>query len=118
MGENEKQSSGSKGESPEIDRSFAPSDVELGTDAEPEIPQSVGQKRKRKFIIIGVVVLIVLLVGGVSYWLYSRQYESTDDAFIDADITQVSPKVAAYVAKVYVDGNQYVHKGDLLVELN
>jgi len=61
---------------------------------------------------------VVLIFGGVSYWLYSRQYESTDDAFIDADITQVSPKVSAYVSKVYVDGNQYVHKGDLLVELN
>ncbi|MFL6374160.1 MAG: efflux RND transporter periplasmic adaptor subunit [Pyrinomonadaceae bacterium] len=92
--------------------------MELDTDAEPEIPATVGQRRKRKFIIIGAVVLIILVIGGVSYWLYSRQYESTDDAFVDADITQVSPKVSAYVQKVHVDGNQYVHKGDLLVELN
>jgi membrane fusion protein (multidrug efflux system) len=118
MGENEKQASGGKGDVPEIDRSFAPSDVELGTDAEPAIPPSVGQKRKRKLIIIAAIALIVLIIGGISYWLYSRQFESTDDAFVDADITQVSPKVSAYVAKVYVDGNQRVKKGDLLVELN
>ena len=118
MGENEKRSEQNTDASPEIERSLAPSHVELGTDAEPEIPASVGQKRKRKFIIIGAVVLIVLVVGGVAYWLYSRQFESTDDAFVDADITQVSPKVSAYVAKVYVDGNQRVKKGDLLVELN
>jgi membrane fusion protein (multidrug efflux system) len=31
---------------------------------------------------------------------------------------QISPKVTAYVAKVYVKGNQPVHKGDLLVELD
>src|SRR4051794_19111050 len=118
MGENEKQSASNTDKTPEIERSFAPSDVELDTDAEPEIPPSVGEKRKRKFIIIGAVVLLALIIGGVAYWLYSRQYESTDDAFIDADITQVSPKVSAYVQKVYVEGNQYVHKGDLLVELN
>jgi membrane fusion protein (multidrug efflux system) len=118
MGENEKQSSEARAEERDVHGSFAPSDIELGTDAEPEIPATVGQRRKRKFIIIGAVVLVVLIIGGVSYWLYSRQFESTDDAFIDADITQVSPKVAAYVQKVYVEGNQYVHKGDLLVELN
>ena len=27
---------------------------------------------------------MVLIIGGVSYWLYARQFESTDDAFIDA----------------------------------
>lgn len=118
MGENEKRSGSDTDAAPDIERSFAPSDVELDTDAEPEIPATVGQRRKRKFIIIGAIVLIVLVIGGVSYWLYSRQYESTDDASIDADITQVSPKVSAYVQKVYVEGNQYVHKGDLLVELN
>src|SRR3954447_9531486 len=116
MGENEKKTE--KGETPEIERSFAPSDVEVDTDAEPPVPASVGRSRKRKFLIIGAVSLLVLIIGGVSYWLYSRQYESTDDAFVDADITQVSPKVSAYVQKVYVEGNQYVHKGDLLVELN
>lgn len=57
-------------------------------------------------------------VSGFVYWLYARQYESTDDAFVDGDIVQVSPKIAAYVAKVHVKGNQFVHKGDLLVELD
>src|SRR6478672_4379020 len=115
MGESEKQSSKNRAEERDIHGSFAPSDIEVHTDAEPEIPATVGQRRKRKFIIIGAVVLVVLLISGLAYWLYSRQFESTDDAFIDADITQVSPKVAAYVQKVDVNGNQFVHKGDLLV---
>lgn len=76
-------------------------------------------KKSRKVpIIIGASVLIVAAVVGTIYWLYARQYESTDDAFIDGDVVQVSPKVAAYVAKVYVKSNQQVHKGDLLLELN
>jgi len=76
-------------------------------------------KKKRRFpvAIVGAVALLAI-IGGLVYWLYARQYESTDDAFIEADVVQISPKVSAYVAKVYVKGNQPVHKGDLLVELN
>ena len=81
-----------------------------------EIPQK-SSKRKMPFVIAGAV-LLVAAIGGIAYWLYSRQFETTDDAFIDADIVQVSPKVSAYVSKVYVKSNQYVHKGDLLLELD
>ena len=69
-------------------------------------------------LIIGGAVLLVAAIAGTIYWIYARQYESTDDAFIDGDVVQISPKIAAYVTKVYVDSNQQVHKGDLLVELN
>jgi len=82
---------------------------------EPE-PAAKSGKRRRIFIITAIAVLI-LSVSGLAYWIYARQFESTDDAFVDGDITQVSPRVAAYVKQVLVNGNQFVHKGDLLVEL-
>ncbi len=75
------------------------------------------KKRKKKILYIGGSVLLVAVIAGLGYWIYSRQFESTDDAFIDGDIVQISPRVPAYVKKVYVDSNQFVHKGDLLVEL-
>ena len=87
-----------------------------GTEESSDPP--VGSRRKKKFLIIGSSALLVLIIGGVIYWLYARQYESTDDAFIDGDIVQISPRVSAYVTKVHVSSNQFVHKGDLLVELN
>src|SRR5436190_3817080 len=74
--------------------------------------------RKRRLFLFGGIGLAVVLIGGLIYWLYARQYESTDDAFIDGDIVQVAPKVSAYVTRVSVKANQYVHKGDLLVELD
>ena len=85
----------------------------------PETKAEDEPKKNRKIpLLIGVAVLLIAATAGTIYWLYARQYESTDDAFIDGDVVQISPKVAAYVAKVYVHSNQQVHKGDLLVELN
>ncbi|MEP7211618.1 MAG: efflux RND transporter periplasmic adaptor subunit [Acidobacteriota bacterium] len=74
--------------------------------------------KRRKIFIFGGAAVLVLAIAGTFYWLYARQYESTDDAFIEGDIVQISPKVAAYVKKVDVKSNQFVHKGDLLVELD
>jgi membrane fusion protein (multidrug efflux system) len=55
---------------------------------------------------------------GVSYYLYSLSYESTDDAFVDGHIVAVSPRVAGHVAKVYVTDNQWVKQGELVAELD
>jgi membrane fusion protein, multidrug efflux system len=84
------------------------------TDGEEVEPK---KKRRLPIYIVGGV-LLVAAIGGLIYWLYARQYEATDDAFIDGDVVQISPKISAYVNKVYVKSNQQVHKGDLLVELN
>ena len=70
------------------------------------------------FLIIAGIVLIVLVVGIVILWLILRQYVSTDDAYIDGFVTQVSPRAAAQVQALHVQDNQFVHKGDLLVELD
>ena len=85
---------------------------------EAEIVETAPTKKRRLPIFIVGGVLLIAAISGVIYWLYARQFESTDDAFIEGKIVQVSPKVSAYVAKVYVKENQQVHKGDLLVELD
>ena len=64
------------------------------------------------------VLAAVAIAFGIPYYLYARIHESTDDAFIDAHVVPISPRVAGHVAKVYVEDNQSVHKGDLLVELD
>jgi membrane fusion protein (multidrug efflux system) len=88
----------------------------------PEQPDAEVARRpfykRRWFLIVGAVVLALGAVFGVRYWLYARSHESTDDAFIDGHIIQVSPKVSGYVAKIYVNDNQQVKEGDLIAELD
>jgi membrane fusion protein (multidrug efflux system) len=74
---------------------------------------------KRPAFVIGAVILLVIAVfAGTAYWLYARAHESTDDAFIDGHIVQVSPKVSGYVTRIYVNDNQQVTAGDLIAELD
>jgi len=61
---------------------------------------------------------LAALAVGIHYYLYARAHESTDDAFIDSHTTAISPKVASYVSRVYIDDNWHVKQGDLLVELD
>ena len=74
--------------------------------------------KRRSVLIIAAVVLVLGTIFGLRYWLYSRSHESTDDAFIDGHIIQVSPKASGYVAKIYVTDNQQVKEGDLIAELD
>ena len=84
----------------------------------PAAPAPRRRYRRRIVLAFGVVAAVVLLTFGVRYVLYARAHESTDDAFIDGHIVGVSPKVASYVARVFVDDNTHVKAGDLLVELD
>lgn len=81
------------------------------------VREQKGKRKKKRILFAGGAVLLIAVIAGIGYWVYARQFESTDDAFIDGDIVQISPHVPAYVKKVYVESNQFVHKGDLLVEL-
>lgn len=65
-----------------------------------------------------IAATVILVIAAVIWWLIARQYESTDDAFIDAHIIHIAPQVAGQVTRVYASDNQLVRKGEKLVEIN
>ncbi len=74
---------------------------------------------KRPLLMTAIVVgSLLLIAGGVGYWLHSRHYQWTDDAFIDGHIVQMAAKVAGYVEVLNIDDNQFVHEGDVLFEID
>jgi membrane fusion protein, multidrug efflux system len=81
----------------------------------PEPPENT--KRTLALTILKILVPLVV-IAGVIWWFYDRQFESTDDAFIDGHVVVISPKVSAIVKQVFVDDNTPVKKGDLLVQLD
>ena len=86
--------------------------------SETETTKPVDPATKRRRIIIGVCIGAVLLVGGVAWWLYSRTYESTDDAQVDGHLNPIASRVAGTVQAVYVENEQPVKAGQPLVDLD
>jgi len=72
----------------------------------------------RVLLSVAVVVALAATVFGTRYWLYARVHEDTDDAFIDTHVVMISPKVEGQASRVYVDDNQQVKQGDLLVDID
>ena len=62
------------------------------------------------------IALVVLL----SWWLYARRFESTDDAQIDGHLNAISARISGTVLYINpkVENNQYVEAGTLLLQLD
>ena len=64
------------------------------------------------------LVLLVAAIGGLLWWLHARNFESTDDAFIDAHIVRLAPQTAGRVTAVYVDDNALVEAGHPVIDID
>jgi membrane fusion protein (multidrug efflux system) len=78
----------------------------------------VKPRRKRTATLAGIGIAVVAAVAGGLYYLHIRDYQSTDNAFIQGDVIQVSPRVAGQVLQVYVRDNQHVNRGDPIAEID
>ena len=74
----------------------------------------------RRTLLIGALgaAAIAAAVFGSPWIRFVLSTVSTDDAFVNGHVTSVAPRVHGQVARVLVDDNNRVHKGDLLVELD
>ena len=61
--------------------------------------------------------IIAVIAGDWNTWTSNRTAQETDDAYVRADLTPLSTKVAGLVARVAVSDYQTVKAGDLLVQL-
>src|ERR1044071_6860968 len=87
------------------------------TDADEPKQAKKGFFRNPKYLLAAAVLLVVGLIFGTRYYLHASTHESTDDAFVEGRVIQISPKVTGQVVKVYITDNQQVKKGDLLAEI-
>jgi len=83
------------------------------------MPQATPKKKINRAPIIATLIILSLGLLGGSYWLsYGQYFESTDNAYLQGNITTISPKVSGFIRHSYVNDNQAVKKGELLVEID
>jgi membrane fusion protein, multidrug efflux system len=99
------------------------SDV-VSTKAEPAKAQAPATPPRRwmawavpGIVLLLAIVLLFTITGEWNNWTGRASKQTTDDAYLHADLTPLSTKVSAVVAKVNVSDYQHVKAGDLLVQL-
>jgi membrane fusion protein (multidrug efflux system) len=95
-----------------------PSEARDTEHAEPADKAPVSPERKRLNMLLGATLLTMVVVAGVLYWLHSRHYESTDDAFIDSNQSQIASQIDGRVIELLVADNQHVEKGQSILRID
>jgi len=83
-----------------------------------QTPSPEAPRRARGLKLVAAAVVIAIGLGGFIYWLSGRNWESTNDAQVDGDLVPISARVSGYVGRIYVDDNQDVRAGQMLVHLD
>lgn len=86
-------------------------------DRQEAAPDRSGARRKW-LIRLAIVVAVVAVIYGLWYVLVGRNHVSTDNAYVNAEMAQVTPLISAQATDVRVSDTQPVKKGDVLVILD
>src|SRR5579859_5023507 len=70
--------------------------------------------RKRLILLLLPLFLLAGLYGGWNWWRVWRFQQSTDDAYIQSDVSLISPKIEGYIKDVRVQDNERVNAGQIL----
>ena len=80
-------------------------------------PIKLGNFEITKRHIIGTFVFIIILTVLYIY-AQSLMFQSTDDAYVESHLTQIAPKVSGQVVEVYINDNQKVKDGDVVIKID
>ena len=75
------------------------------------------KRRRLMLLAIAFFVLVGIAYGGYHYW-ESRRYASTDDAYVQGNLVQVTPQVGGTVVAIDADDTALVKAGQPLVQLD
>jgi membrane fusion protein (multidrug efflux system) len=92
----------------------------MNTQATKTEPSPVPPNRARRLGLLALGAVVVLSgLGYAGYWfLDGRYFESTDDAYVNGDVVQVTSEVPGTVLALHVDDTQTVRAGQSLLSLD
>ena len=94
------------------------------TEAAAGEPEGSGRRLKWLFPLLRVVFLVAAawlvwyVAGHWNRWTGAARLESTDDAFVNGDVTPLSARISGYITQVAVNDFQRVKKGDLIAVID
>jgi membrane fusion protein, multidrug efflux system len=98
------------------DRKSQPRNESRDNLKEPAKRASFG-RRLLVIVILAIVVVAAAITGGL-WWFHARNFESTDDAFVDTRVAGISSQVSGAIVAVAVTDNEIVAKGATLIDID
>ena len=87
--------------------------------AAPATTAPAGNPRRRTALTaIAVAVLVIGGGYGIYYWMTGRHSESTDNAYVQANVVQITAQAGGTVTAIQADDTDFVKAGQLLVKLD
>jgi len=87
--------------------------------AAPATTAPAGNPRRRTALTaIAVAVLVIGGGYGIYYWMTGRHSESTDNAYVQANVVQITAQISGTVTAINADDTDYVKAGEVLVKLD
>jgi membrane fusion protein (multidrug efflux system) len=80
--------------------------------------QKNNNNKRKKMVQVIIAAVIIFALAGAFYIIYHFDKITTDDAYIEGRIHSIAAKIPGTVKKIYIDDNQNVKKGDLLLEID
>jgi membrane fusion protein (multidrug efflux system) len=77
--------------------------------------------QRRKKAVTFILFPIIIVIGAVTlyfYLQYKKTHISTDDAFVDGRVHVIASKVPGTVKIIHIKDNQFVRKGDVILEID
>lgn len=78
-----------------------------------------GTPKRKKVMLTIAAIFAIAAIGYLIYWaIFLRNFEDTDNAYVQGNVVQVTPQVAGTVTKIYADDTNVVKAGQPLVSLD
>jgi membrane fusion protein (multidrug efflux system) len=108
----------------DLEKTVRPREVEEHDSSEktssekPESGRRVSSRKLSRWMLL--LASIIAVAGASLWWVYSQNYESTDDAQIEGHLDLVNARISGTVTYINpgVENNQFVETGTLLMELD
>jgi len=85
--------------------------------ADPRRRLIAGMRRYRRVLLL-VVLPLVALIAGLTFYLNGGRYVTTDDAYVGAQKVLITPDISGRIEKIVVREGQQVNEGDVLFEFD
>jgi len=85
-----------------------------------EVASRAGRRFSLKQLaLLGAAIALgaAAIASGAHWWRVGRFIETTDDAYVGGNVTEIAPHVSGFISAIAVSDNQYVRAGQLLIRI-